>query len=597
MEGSTLDIVTGPEGVKVKDAKLVEPDIYASNGVLHLVSSLLLSPDSLELTPEKYLLALNCTKFVSLLHSVDLGGLINDTETKYTILAPKDDILSIFDDPEFPTPGSDELKNLLQYHFLPGKWSTTKLQNGSLLETELLEPGLNYGRQVLSVEVHSDDKKKPAGKTIRFGGAAVIGEPGELTCRNPMISRAQGSPIVEIRNVLVYFVSHPLTPPPDALQAALPSLNLSHFLAAVFSTSKAEMLRKTPSTSLLIPRNEAFDRLGSLVSAHLLSATPKDDLEHVIMHHALDSVQYANHLLTGSQHSFASLEGTDIKIERLPNGTNFISSSGGWAGMRAELYPRDLLTQTGVIHEVSDVLIPRSVELTIGKLVKAAKGSTMSTLVNKAGFEWILNGTAPPEGSPWAGEEYADVSWTLLCPTDDAFKDYNLTQLYSDIDGLKTIVSQHLIPTPRSVKDQSEDDLPPLNNNRPLVLDGATYSTLLSPSSAYGDVVFQQRTDSKEYVVGIKGARGTNGEMDSARVLAWGRSTTSTGTGGVIQISRLLVPYQPPWWYEYGAPSVVGALGVVLICAFFYGVRLIWIRDTTEATYEPVGGFGRDDDS
>jgi len=218
-------------------------------------------------------------------------------------------------------------------------------------------------------------------------------------------------------------------------------------------------------------------------------------------------------------------------------------------------------------------------------------------LVNKAGFEWILNGTAPPEGSPWAEEKYSDVSWTLLCPPDDAFKEYNLTQLYSDIVGLEAIVSQHLIPTPRAVKDLSEDDIPPLNNNRPLVLDGATYSTLHSPSSAYGDVVFQQRSDTKEYLVGIKGARGTNGEVDSARVLAWGRSTTGTGTGGVVQIDRLLIPYQPSWWYEYGAPTAVGVFGVIFICAFFHGVRLIWRRDTTEATYEPVGGFGRDDDS
>ncbi|KDR85352.1 hypothetical protein GALMADRAFT_234173 [Galerina marginata CBS 339.88] len=577
VNGTTLNIVVTPDGTTVKDAKLVESDIYAANGVLHLVSSLLLPPDALQLTPEKYLLALNCTKFVSLLHSVDLVGLINDTETSYTILAPKDEIISIFDDPKFPQPGSDELKKLLQYHFIPGKWTPNKLKNGALLETALQEPGLNGGRQVLSIDVHSDDKKKTADKTIRFGGAGVIGEP------------------VEIRNTLVYFVSRPLEPPLDALQAALPSLELSSFLAAVFSTAKAEILRTTASTSLLIPRNEAFKRLGLLVSAHLLAPASTDDLEKVILHHALDTVQYAHELVNGSQQSFASLEGTDIKIDRLKNGTTFVSSSGGWAAMKAELYPQDLLTKTGVIHEISDVMIPRSVELTIGKLVKAAKGSTMATLVNKAGFEWILNGTGPPDGSPWADEKYGDASWTLLCPPDDAFKEYNLTKLYSDIESLQTIVSQHLIPTPPAVHKPLEDEPhPPLNNNRPLALDDATYSTLRSPSSAYGDVVFQQRTD-KEFVVGIKGARGTNGQADSAHILAWGRSTTGTGTGGVIQIDRLLIPYQPSWWYEYGAPSAVGGIGIIAICGFFYGVRVIWRRDTTEATYEPAGGFGHDD--
>jgi len=402
---------------------------------------------------------------------------------------------------------------------------------------------------------------------------------------------------VEINNTLIYFVARPLLPPSDALQTALPFLDLSSFLAAVFSTSLAETLKTTPRTSLLIPHNAAFKRLGLLVSAHLLAASSKQDLEHVLLHHTLDSVEYTRTLQGGSQHTFGTLEGTDLQLERPVNGSVFISSSGGWAGMKAELYPRDILTQTGVVHELSDILIPRSVQLTVGKLVKAAKGSTMASLVNKTGFDWVLNGTAPPEGSPWADEGLTGVGWTLLCPTDDAFKEYNLTKLYADIEGLRAIVSQHLIPTPSPASGLNDHDV--LNNNRPLSLDGSvTYSTLRSTSSAYGDIIFRQ-LDSKgrdEYVVGIKNARGTDGDADWARVLSWGRSTTGKGTGGVIQIDRLLVPYHPPWSMEYGAPLLVGVAGVMLICAFFLAVRVIWRRDTTEATYEPVGGFGRDDE-
>ena len=594
LEGTQLDIVVTPDGTKIKDATLVQPDIYASNGVLHLVSSLLFPPDALQLTPEKYLLALNCTRFVSLLHSVDLTDLINNTDSKYTILAPRDDIIAVFDDPEFPKPGTAELRKLLQYHFIPGRWAPNKLKDGSLLQTALEEPGLSGGHQVLSIEVHSEDKKKSSDRAIRFGGAGVIGEPGDLyTIRFGIITDDR---VVEIGNIYIYFVSRPLVPPSDALQAALPSLDLSSFLAAVFSTSKAEFLRTSPSTSLLIPRNQAFKRLGLLVSAHLLAPSSKDDLENVILHHALNSVEYAHSLLNGSQHSFATLEGTDIKIDRLSNGTAFLSSSGGWLDLKAELRTRDLLTQTGVIHELSDIMIPRSVKLTVGKLVKAAKGSVMATLVNKAGFEWVLNGTAPPEGSPWSDDQYGNPGWTLLCPPDEAFKDYNLTELYLDIQGLQRIVGQHLILTPPSPNPALEEDSNSLYNNRPLVLDDATYSTIRSSFSAYGDIVFQKRLDSKEYVVGIKGARGTNGQADSARVLSWGRSTTGSGTGGVIQIDRLLDPYEPTWWFQYGPPSVVGGLGLIVICGFFYGVRLLWTRDTTEATYEPVGGFGRDDD-
>lgn len=264
--------------------------------------------------------------------------------------------------------------------------------------------------------------------------------------------------------------------------------------------------------------------------------------------------------------------------------------------MKSELYTRNMLTQTGVVHELSDLMIPRSVDLTLGKLMKAAKGSTMISLVAKVGMDWLLNGTAPPDGSEWADEGLSGAGWTLLCPRDEAFTKFNLTKLFADVDSLQAIVRQHLIPTPAQPDTGALDVL---NNNQPLSIDdSATYSTLLSPSSFHADIIFRQLQDKNAggYVVGIKDARGTDGKADWARVLSWGRSTTGGGTGGVIQIDRLLVPYYPPWWVEYGGPTLVGIVGVVVICAFFFVVRIVWRRDTTEATYEPVGGFGRDDD-
>jgi solute carrier family 25 (mitochondrial carnitine/acylcarnitine transporter), member 20/29 len=352
-----------------------------------------------------------------------------------------------------------------------------------------------------------------------------------------------------------------------------------------------------PRTTLLIPRNSAFKRLGLLVSAHLLAATSKPDLEKVIMHHAIVGVEYADSLQNGSQRTFATMEGSDLQFERTPNGTVFISASGGWAGMKSQLYPVNMLTQTGVVHELSDIVIPRSVSLTVGKLMKAAQCATMISLVNKAGLDWILNGTAPPAGSPWADEGLNGAGWTLLCPNDNAFKEYNLTKLYADPIGMRQIVSQHLIPTPPKSGAKAPAALDALTSNRPLPLgDSVTYSTLLSTSSAYGDIVFRaEGKNMDEYVVGIKGARGTGGREDWAHIISWGRSTTGGGTGGVIAIDGLLVPYHPSWWFEYGGPLGVAAGGVVLICLFFYGVRVFWSRDTTEATYEPVGGFGIDD--
>ncbi|KAF7339597.1 Carnitine/acyl carnitine carrier [Mycena sanguinolenta] len=554
IDGSVLDIVVTPEKTTISSAELLKPDIYASNGVLHLISNLLID---LELTPEKYLLALNCTSFVSLIHSVGLTGLINDTQAKYTILAPQDDVLKLFGDGNLPEKGSDELKKLIQYHFLPGHWTAKKLEDGMLLETALIEDGLSGGRQVLSVGVTSSGDKKKEDKSIKFGGASVIGAP------------------LTVNNTLIYFMSRPLVPPSDALETILPLQDLSLFLASAYSADIADDLKSHPRTTLLVPHNSAFQRLGQLVSAHLLAASSKKDLRNVLLHHTLDTVEYSRSVQNGSL-TFATLESSDVKVEHFKNGSVFVGASGGWADMKAELFPRDILTKTGVLHEVSDILIPRSVELTVGKLVKAADATTMATLVTKAGMEWVLNGTAPPPDSIWAGQGFDSVGWTLLCPNDDAFKPYNLTQLYADLDGVRDIVRQHLIPTPLGKEDTADTAL---NNNRPLILDDSvTYNTLRSPLSAYGDVIFR-KTETNDFIV-----------------MRWGRSTTGGGTGGVIEIDQLLVPYYPPWWIEYGGPAVVGVGGIGLICLFFYGVRAFWRRDFTQPTYEPVGGFGADDD-
>ncbi|KAJ3521688.1 hypothetical protein NM688_g8982 [Phlebia brevispora] len=589
IDGPQLEVSYSEDSQKVtvSGSELTESDIYAANGVIHTVSSLLVPPGALQLTPEKYLLVLNCTSFVSLLHSVDLKSLINDTETHWTILAPKDDVINIAGHNDLPPAGSDELKKMLQYHFIPGKWTSKKLKDHMLLETALEEPGLDGGRQVLDVEVsESLEKDKDGEKSIRFGGAGTIGEP------------------VPVNNTLIYFVSRPLVPPTDPLTTASPSMNLSYFLVAIFQTSLADKLKYTPRLTLLLPHNSAFERLGALVSAYLTTQSPasKLDLERVIQHHAITGVEYASNLQNGSQRTYGTLEGTDLHVVRESSKsggkTVILTPSGGWPEMRSTLYPVNTLTQTGVIHEVSDVMIPRSVDLTVGKLVRAAKGTIMASMVTKVGLDWILNGTAPPEGSPWADMGLSSVGWTLLCPTDDAFKGINLVELYADSEAVRDIVTQHLIPMQHPSTAPKDDIFDAIKNNRPIVLDDSTtYSSLLTgvSQSLYSDVVFRD-VEGEGTVVGIKGARGADGRNDWAHVVAWGRSTTGGGTGGVIQIDRLLMPYYPPWWVKYGGPVAVLVGGIFVICGFFYVVRIIWKKDVTEATYEPIGGFGQEDD-
>ena len=181
LDGRQLDVVTTSDKVRISDAELVQPDIYASNGVMHTVSSLLIPEGALRLTPEKYLLTLNCTNFISMIHSVNLTDLIKDVDSKYTILAPQDDVLSAYGDDDLPEKGSDNLKRLLKYHFLPGHWTSKSLKDGLLIETKLDEPGLAGKAQVLEASINNDGKRNvQSASSISFGGASTIGDPSKF---------------------------------------------------------------------------------------------------------------------------------------------------------------------------------------------------------------------------------------------------------------------------------------------------------------------------------------------------------------------------------------------------------------------------------
>jgi solute carrier family 25 carnitine/acylcarnitine transporter 20/29 len=104
------------------------------------------------------------------------------------VLAPRDDIILGGGGrwASLPEEGSEELKEILQYHVLEGAWSPKELKDGMLLGTELVEDKLKGGRQRMTVSVTHGDKKpdsEESKKVIGFGGANVIGEPGASVAR------------------------------------------------------------------------------------------------------------------------------------------------------------------------------------------------------------------------------------------------------------------------------------------------------------------------------------------------------------------------------------------------------------------------------
>lgn len=415
-------------------------------------------------------------------------------------------------------------------------------------------------------------------------------------------------------------ISQVLQPPGDSIERLESSAKLSTFLAAAYASKMTPKLKTEHSISLVVPQNSGFERLGLLTDYLLLPDDPRNDLRRVIKNHMLEGVYYTSDFGNDTTRNVSTREGTPLIVDHARE----VRESGIW-NRTSTLVPRDYLTRTGVIHEVRDVLLPSTLHVSVGDLAKAAGGNTMITLIHRAGLGGLLNGTLTLEDvdelddwkrthrrnrtSNFASRQLnAPIGWILLCPKDSAFKGVNLTRLLNDVEILRPLVMQHIIPMTPIMTPSSLDAELPLS-----YADGATYTTLLAPNSLRADLVFRVTAKPgaplpiSKILVGIKGARGSDALTDFARVISFGRTTVpargaeSDPTGGprsgVLQIDRVLEPWIPGWWDAWGRYVAGGAIGVILIIAFWTTVMYFWWRADEEPTYEPLNGDiqGEDD--
>lgn len=180
-----------------------------------------------------------------------------------------------------------------------------------------------------------------------------------------------------------------------------------------------------------------------------------------------------------------------------------------------------------------------------------------------------------------------DVHVAVLCPTDKALSRINLTHYLNNKKALQELVQLHIIPLP------SFDN--PNPSSQPLLLsDAVSYPSLLDVSqggsSQYGQLAFR-RTASNGWIVGIKDARGQEGEKDFARIVDYGRATPwflpgpasddgrLASGGGVLLIDSVIIPYYASWWRRIGWILVAGVILLIAGAGVGYAVyMLFWGR-------------------
>jgi uncharacterized surface protein with fasciclin (FAS1) repeats len=399
-------------------------------------------------------------------------------------------------------------------------------------------------------------------------------------------------------------------PPEDVIQTAVSNLELSTFVASLFAAGLDKLVRRKSGVTYFAPTNQAFKDLG-LVSRHLLGSEGKDDLRKILKYYALDELVYGADMQDGIT-TFRTLTGEAILVDKNHtdmNANRTYDTIRGLArnisgleiptnGMRpSEILDTDLLSATGPVHIVNGVQIPSRLNITHGKLLQGAGCSTLIDLLTRSGMDWLLTGASPPSSSDVPDSDAQDVRplkrpFTILAPSDEAFSRINLTYYLNNDAALLSLLSLHIIT---SGQGQDGGVFAESAKNRPsypvMLRDESIFSTLHSVQR-FGDVIF--RNDGHgSWVVGINAARGVDQQANAARVVEAGRASPiwltaeddddgqltlimdETGTvwrdgqslgGGVITIDRVLIPYEPGWFADWGyLACILGLAGLVLL--------------------------------
>lgn len=160
--------------IEVNDGRILTRDVMASNGIIQTVSSLL-RPSTLKFTTLKYVIGLDAGHFATLIRDVGVDYKV-EGDAPITILAPCDEA---FAEVVLPPPGSWALKKWVQYHLIPGRITLESLNDGQMLETEVVEEELRGAKQRVKVGVKGND--------VKFNQAGVLVGQGE--CMNVKLKR------------------------------------------------------------------------------------------------------------------------------------------------------------------------------------------------------------------------------------------------------------------------------------------------------------------------------------------------------------------------------------------------------------------------
>ena len=288
--------------------KLLQSNIRAKNGIIHVLESVLIPP-SFQSLPSIVEIATSDDNFSTLVSALQAADLVTTLQGDgpFTVFAPTNDAFAALD----AIPEGDDLKEVLLYHVVSGKYTGA----------ELLEK-----QTVTTVQGEEVTIEWMDGKVVLNGTVTVV------------IADIMAS------NGIVHVIDGVLIPPsmqlPSIVEIATSDDNFSTLVSALQAADLVTTLQGDGPFTVFAPTNYAFEGLDDIPEG--------DDLKEVLLYHVLAGKYTAEDLL--EEQTVTTLQGSDITIQMeddkiILNGCVTLSVA-------------NIEASNGIVHVIKRVLIP-----------------------------------------------------------------------------------------------------------------------------------------------------------------------------------------------------------------------------------------------
>lgn len=311
VQGSVINITVDGDKVMANDAQVIITDIEASNGVIHVIDTVILPPADIVDT------AINDGRFTTLVAAVQAAGLVDALkgEGPLTVFAPTDEafaklpagtVEALLADPE-------ALAQILLYHVAEGRLAASDVVGMEKIAT----------LQGKSVMISQD-----MGKVMIDAAQIVITD-------------------IFTSNGVIHVIDSVILPPKDIVETAVADGRFTTLAAALTAADLIETLQGEGPFTVFAPTDDAFAKLPAGTVETLLLPENLEQLKNILLYHVVAGKVMAADVVTLT--SAATVLGQDVTIT-VKDGKVYIND--------AEVIITDIETYNGVIHVIDSVLLP-----------------------------------------------------------------------------------------------------------------------------------------------------------------------------------------------------------------------------------------------